>query len=314
MSDSKHTVWVEKYRPSKVSEVILPLYLTEVFQHYVDSTYPPNMILTGDSGIGKTTTAVAMLEELDADYLLINASQENGKDMIKRNLQGFCTTVSLSGTGRKYVLLDEADYMTAGLQSALRRSIEEFAKNCGFIFTCNFPQRISNAIHSRCSTVHFEIPYSEKKTMLSRFSERTVEILENEGVPYDEKVLRRHIETYYPDWRKCLNELQTYSATGQIDKGILVAKPTGYDVLITDISNDDFVGVENWVSRNVSRDAKGFYGRFLTESMPLVMPSSTRKLVRLVNQYSNREGDPKLNILGLLDEVMSDVEFKKEVA
>ena len=314
MSDSKHTVWVEKHRPRKVSEVILPLYLTEIFQHYVDSNYPPNMILTGDSGIGKTTTAIAMLKELDADYLLINASQENGKDMIKRNLQGFATSASLCWSGRKYVLLDEADCMTVGLQSALRRSIEEFAKNCGFIFTCNFPQRISDAIHSRCSTVHFEIPYAEKKTMLSRFHERTVEILENEGVPYDEKVLRRHIETYYPDWRKCINELQTYSATGQIDKGILVAKPIGYDVLITDISNDDFVGVENWVSRNVNRDAKGFYGRFLTESMPLVMPSSARKLVRLINQYSNREGDPKLNILGLLDEVMTDVEFKKEVA
>ena len=215
-------LWVEKYRPSTISDAILPFELKQTFQQFVDNQNCPNLLLSGSAGCGKTTVAKAMLEQLGCTYMMINGSEESGIDVLRNKIKNFASTVSMDGK-RKYVILDEADYLNAqSTQPALRGFIEEFSKNCGFILTCNFRNRIIEPLHSRCSTIEFRIPADQKPNLAMDFMTRCETILDEQNIKYDKKVIRTLISKFFPDWRRVLNELQRYSASGEIDAGILV--------------------------------------------------------------------------------------------
>ena len=215
-------LWVEKYRPKKIADTILPADIKATFQQFVDQQNVPNLLLTGGAGVGKTTVARAMLEEIGADYIVINGSMNGNIDTLRNEILSFASTVSFSG-GRKYVILDEADYLNGNsTQPALRNFMEEFSKNCGFILTCNFKSRIIEPLHSRCSIVEFKIPPKEKPLLAGEFYKRTLKILETENIKFNKNVVGELIARHFPDWRRVLNELQRYSVGGEIDSGILV--------------------------------------------------------------------------------------------
>ena len=213
-------LWVEQYRPSDVSSCILPKKLKDTFSEFIVQGDVPNLILSGGSGVGKTTVAKAMLDELDCTHMMINGSEESGIDVLRTKIKNFASTVSLHG-GRKYIILDEADYLNPqSTQPALRGFMEEFHKNCGFVLTCNYKNRLIEPLHSRCSVIEFTIPNSEKPKLASEFMKRVALILDEQKVKYDERVVAEVINKYFPDWRRILNELQRYAPSGTIDAGI----------------------------------------------------------------------------------------------
>ena len=215
-------LWVEKYRPKNIDDCILPEGLKQAFRQFVYNGEIPNLLLTGGPGVGKTTVAKAMLEQIGADYIVINGSMNGNIDTLRNDIQQFASTISFSG-GRKYVILDEADYLNANsTQPALRNFMEEFSRNCGFILTCNFKHRIIEPLHSRCSVVDFKISKDDLPRLAVQFFKRTVGILSKEGVDYDKAVVAELINKHIPDWRRVLNELQRYSVNGKIDSGIFV--------------------------------------------------------------------------------------------
>ena len=213
-------LWCEKFRPKKVSDCILPDRIKKVFQEYVNTKNIPNLMLTGTAGVGKTTVALAMCEEIGLNYLFINSSDERGIDTLRTKIRNYASTVSLVG-GRKVIILDEADYITPEAQAALRGAIEEFSANCTFILTCNFKSRLIEAIHSRCSVIDFALQADEKPRMAAAFFNRIAEILVSEGIQFEKNVLVEITKKYFPDYRRTLNELQRYSTSGQIDAGVL---------------------------------------------------------------------------------------------
>ena len=219
-------LWVEKYRPKTIEDCILPDRLKKPFQEYVEKQEIPNLMLTGSAGVGKTTVAKAMCDEIGINHLYINASENRGIDMLRTTIRGYASTVSLTG-GKKVIILDEADYMTPDAQAAMRGAIEEFAKNCTFIFTCNFKSKLIDALHSRCSVIDFALKNGEKAKMATQFLKRMENVLTQESITYDKAVLAKIIEKYFPDYRRTLNELQRYSSSGVLDAGI-VAQLTIY--------------------------------------------------------------------------------------
>ena len=215
-------LWVEKYRPRSIDECILPEDLKNTFSEFVKDKHIPNLILCGSAGVGKTTVAKAMLDEIGATSMMINGSEESGIDVLRTKIKNFASTVSLEG-GRKYIILDEADYLNPqSTQPALRGFMEEFHKNCGFILTCNFKNRLIDPLHSRCSVVDFVIPNSQKPSLAKSFFGRVQTILKDESIEFEPRVVAELINKHFPDWRRTLNELQRYSASGKIDAGILV--------------------------------------------------------------------------------------------
>ena len=214
-------LYVEKYRPHKIEDCILPDRLKKVFQEYVTEGNIPNLMLTGTAGCGKTTVAKAMCEEIGCNFLFINSSDERGIDTLRTKIKGYASTVSLTG-GRKVIILDEADYLTPEAQAGLRGAIEEFSENCSFIFTCNFKARLIDALHSRCSVIDFALKGDEKAKMALQMFKRLSVILTQEGISYDKDVLGKIVQRYFPDYRRTLNELQRYSTSGNIDAGVLI--------------------------------------------------------------------------------------------
>ena len=213
---------VEKYRPKTIDDCILPNDLKETFQTFVNQKNVPNLLLSGGPGVGKTSVAKAMLDELDSDYLTINGSLSGNIDTLRNDIMQFASSVSFSG-GRKYVILDEADYLNPqSTQPALRNFMEEFSKNCGFILTCNFKNRIIEPLHSRCSVIDFKIPSKSKPKIAAQFFKRICKILAENHITYDEQVVAELVQKHFPDWRRVLNELQRYSVSGSIDTGLLV--------------------------------------------------------------------------------------------
>jgi len=307
-------LWVEKYRPKTINDTILPANLKAVFQQFVEQGEIPNLILTGKAGVGKTTVARAMLEQLGCDYIVINGSLNAGIDILRNEITNFASSVSFSG-GRKYVILDEADYLSAEkVQPALRNFMEEFSKNCGFILTCNFKNRIIEPLHSRCSVIDFDISNSEKAKLAKKFMVRVENILRNENIEFDTQVVAEIIMKYFPDWRRVLNELQRYSATGKIDSGILAnSKEIIINELVKMIKEKDYTAVRKWVGQNSDMDHNTFfrviYDKLLLELQPNCIPAVVVSLAEY--QYKSAfVVDQEINTAAFLAELMITCNFK----
>jgi len=307
-------LWVEKYRPRSIDSAILPPTLKTTFQQFVDQKNIPNLLLTGRAGIGKTTVARAMLEELQCDYIIINGSMNGNIDTLRSEIKDFASSISFSG-GRKYVILDEADYLNPNsTQPALRNFMEEYSRNCGFILTCNFKNKIIEPLHSRCSVVEFKIDKEDKPKMASLFYKRVCNILEQESVNYDQKAVIEVITKFFPDWRRVLNELQRYSATGKIDSGILVNfSEENLKGLVELLKAKNFTEVRKWVAENNDLDQAVFFRKLYDTASHYLKPNSIPQLVITLADYQYKAAfvaDHEINILACLTEIMAEGEFK----
>jgi len=307
-------LWTEKYRPRKISDTILPETLKTTFQQFVDQKNIPNLILTGTAGIGKTTVARAMLDELEADYIVINGSMNGNIDTLRNEIQNFASTVSFSG-GRKYVILDEADYLNANsTQPALRNFMEEFSKNCGFIMTCNFKNKIIEPLHSRCSVIEFKINKSDMPTMAAQFMKRAKQILSTENVEFDPAALAAVISKHLPDWRRILNELQRYSAIGRIDSGILSNfNDAVFELLVKHLSDKNFPMVRKWVAEHIDIDTTELFKKLYDTAYDYLQPTSVPQLVIHLAEYQYKAAfvaDQEINLVSCLTEILADCEFK----
>lgn len=304
--------WPEKYRPKTVQDCILPDHLKDTFQAFVDKGEVPNMILSGRSGVGKTTVAIAVLEEIGIDWLKINASIDLDKDALRTKIQGFATTVSLVESGRKMVLGDEFDGTSPEhVQKPMRAFTEEFSHNCGFILTCNYLNKIIPALQSRFSVVNFTITKEEMPGLAAQFMTRACEILDLEGITYDKKAVGALVARYMPDWRKVLNELELYSANGEIDSGILVQVGT-HEIgdLVGFIKKKDYTSMRKWVA-STRMDFADILRAFFDQSYHYVEKDSIPTLTLILADYQSRIViDPEINTVAMATEIMLEVDFK----
>ena len=310
---SNEFLWVEKYRPTKIEDTILPESLKQTFQKVVSGGELPNMLFTGTAGLGKTTVARALCNELDCDYILINGSEEGNIDTLRTKIKQFASSVSLQG-GYKVVILDEADYLNPqSTQPALRGFVEEFSNNCRFILTCNFKNRIIEPLHSRCGVYEFNTSKKDMIDLCQNFMARCQLILSNEQIKYDDKPVAELIMKFAPDWRRVLNELQRYSINGVIDSGILNSiKDKNYDDLFSHLKNKDFKKMRNWVVNNIDTDASAIFRAMYDRMSDKVAPQSIPQLVLILADYQYKNAfvaDHELNVVACLTEVMSDVQF-----
>jgi len=308
-------LWVEKYRPKTIKDTILSPELKTLFQTFVDNKNVPNLLLTGSQGIGKTTVAKAMLEELGADYIVINGSDEGRLiDTLRTKIKNFASSVSLAG-GRKYVILDEADYCNAEtVQPALRNFMEEFSKNCGFIMTCNFVNKIIQPLHSRCSVVEFKIANKDKPAMGKELYVRILNILKQENISFEEKVIQEVLAKHFPDNRRILNELQRYSATGHIDSGILAnLSETSIKELMQLLKDKEFTTIRRWVGRNIDGDVAPMFRKIYDTINQYAKPSSLPQIVVTLADYQYKSAfvaDQEVNFMAFLTELMVDTEWQ----
>jgi replication factor C small subunit len=307
-------LWVEKYRPRTIDDTILTTTLKNTFKQFVSQKNIPNLILAGSAGIGKTTVARAMLDEIGADYYIINGSMNGNIDTLRNDIQQFASTVSFT-EGRKYVILDEADYLNPNsTQPALRNFMEEFSRNCGFILTCNFKNRIIEPLHSRCSVIEFKITADEMPKLATQFFKRVCNILTAENIEYDKAVIAETINKHFPDWRRVLNELQVYSATGKIDSGILVnINKQSYDQLIGFMKDKNFTQSRKWIAENSNNDPTTFFSDLYDNSVNYFKPNSIPQLVLIISKYQYQAAfvsNQEINMAACILEIMSDCEFK----
>tara|TARA_B100001093_G_scaffold428983_1_gene424002 strand:- start:1591 stop:2538 length:948 start_codon:yes stop_codon:yes gene_type:complete len=313
-TNEKDFLWVEKYRPRNIEDCILPSDLKNTFKQFVIQGNIPNLLLSGGPGVGKTTIAKAILEELKCDYIIINGSMNGNIDTLRFEIRNFASAVSFTG-GRKYVILDEADYLNANsTQPALRNFMEEFSKNCGFILTCNFKNRIIAPLQSRCSIVDFNIPSSDRPLMAKNFWERSCEILTKENVEHDTKVVAQFINKHFPDWRRVLNELQRYSSTGKIDSGLLSKlEEISIDNVVKHMKDKKFSDMRKWVAQNMDQESTALFRKLYDKSSEYVKQSSIPKLVLIIADYQYKAAfvaDPEINVVACLTEIMVQCEFE----
>ena len=305
-------LWCEKYRPRNLDDCILPAEQRAVFQESIDKGEIQNMLLCGGAGMGKTTVARAICEELGTDYIIINGSEESGIDVLRTTIKQFASTVSFSGK-TKVVILDEADYLNPNsTQPALRRFMEEFSTNCRFILTCNYKNRIIPALHSRCAVIEFKYSKEEKPKIAAKFMKRIQFILEREGIAFDEKVIASLLLKFFPDYRRIINELQRYSSSGKIDEGILARVG---DVNITDLADamkeKDWQKMRKWVVNNIDNDPQVIFRRIYDEFSNKVV--EVPQLVLILADYGYKSAfcaDQEINLVACLTEIMASVSFK----
>ena len=307
-------LWVEKYRPKTIEECVLPNALKQTLSEFISKGDLPNLILSGGPGVGKTTAAKAMLDELGLTYMFINGSEESGIDVLRTKIKNFASTVSLHG-GRKYLILDEADYLNPqSTQPALRGFIEEFHKNCGFILTCNYKNRLIPPLHSRCSVVDFTVPKSEKKELAEQFFRRVMNVLVVEDIKFEPKAVAEVINKFFPDWRRVLNELQRYSVSGRIDAGILVdISEVNIKELMQSMKQKEFTNVRKWIVNNIDNDPTRLFRRLYDNLYDYMDGSSIPHVVVILGEYQYKAAfvaDQEINMLACLTEIMSRGKFK----
>ena len=308
----KEFLFVEKYRPKTIADCILPQALKDTFQSIIDGGEIPNMMFSGSAGVGKTTVARALCNELDLDYMIINGSEDGNIDTLRGKIKQFASTVSLHG-GQKVVILDEADYLNPqSTQPALRGFIEEFSSNCRFILTCNFKNRIIEPLHSRCSIYEFNL--GNKALMAEQFMARLQFILETEGIIFDNAVIAELIMKYIPDWRRVINECQRYGMSGHIDTGILVTlSEQSVSGLMEDLKTKNFKKMRKWVSDNIDVESAKLFRMVYDNMAEYVEPSSIPQLVLILADYSYKDSfvaDHELNVVACMTEIMSGIKFK----
>ena len=307
-------LWVEQYRPRDIESCVLPKTLKDSLQSFVDEETLPNLIFSGAPGVGKTTAARAMVNQIGATYMMINGSEESGIDVLRTKIKNFASTVSLEG-GKKYLILDEADYINPqSTQPALRGFIEEFHNNCGFILTCNYKNRIIPALQSRCSVIDFIIPNTEKVKLAQQFFKRVESILLEQNIKYDNRVVAEVINKHFPDWRRVLNELQRYSVSGIIDAGILVnISEINIKELMLAMKNKEFTNVRKWVVNNLDNDPVRIFRHIYDNLYDVMDSSSIPHAVVILGEYQYKSAfvaDQEINMLACLTEIMARGKFK----
>ena len=307
-----HILWVEKYRPSKIADCVLPDKIKETFQNFADKKEIPNLLLAGGPGIGKTTVAKALCEEVGCDYIVINGSDDRGIATMQTTVKNYATSMSLSG-GRKVIIIDEADNLTIDAQKSLRGMIEDVSKNCSFIFTCNFKNKIMEALHSRCTTVDFKLNGSKQK-VAALFFKRVEHILEIEGVQYSKEVVANIITKYFPDNRRVLNELQRYSVSGSIDVGALGSlSDFGVSDLIKSIKEKKLGDARKWVINNIDNDLSAMFRKLYDGLYEQLKPNSIPQMIVIIGNWQYRGAfmpDNEITMMSCISELMVEVEFK----
>ena len=307
-------LWVEQYRPKTIDDCILPDSLKSLFSAFVKKGEISNMLFSGTAGIGKTTVAKALCNQMNCDWIMINGSEEGGIDVLRNKIKNFASTVSLSG-GKKVVILDEADYLNPqSTQPALRGFVEEFHKNCRFILTCNFKNRIIEPLHSRFSNIEFKVNPKDKPKLASRLFERAIYILKEQNVDYEDKVLVELITKHFPDFRKLINELQRYSVSGSIDAGILVnVSDENLKTLVTHLKGKAFSDMRKWVVNNLDNDPVKIFRKIYDTLYTNLEPSTIPHAVLIIADYQYKSAfvaDQEINLVACLTELMSQVKFK----
>lgn len=307
------TIWAQKYRPLRVADTILPANIKTIFQKFVDDKMIPNLLLDGSHGMGKTTAALAMLNEGGFDYIKINGSLNRGVDVLRNEIQNFASSVSFTGS-RKYVLIDEADALTPAAQDGLKSFIEDFSKNCGFIFTCNHKRKLIAPIReSRFTTIDFIIDPEERPVLAANFFKRIVKILENEGVEYDKGAVAKLIGRYFPDFRKTLVELQRYSSFGKIDEGILAGtKNESTEALFGFLKDKNFTEIRKWIAVNKDMNYGDFYSELYQMGPEKIQLKSLPGFIVLVAKYQYQHAfvaDPEINAMALCSEILLECSF-----
>jgi DNA polymerase III delta prime subunit len=310
----QNLLWVEKYRPHKIEDCVLPESIRNTFHNIVKSNEIQNLLLCGGPGCGKTTVARALCQQMNLDHIFLNASENGNIDTLRTTVRNFASAVSLCGN-RKVVILDEADYLNPqSTQPALRGFIEEFSSNCRFIFTCNFKNRIIEPLHSRCSIVEFNIPNKEKPQMAAAVMARVSSILDNEKIPYDRKVVAEVVMQFFPDFRRIINELQRYSVSGKIDSGILSSiKDSTYAELFAHMKSKNFSEVRKWVAANSDIDHSKFFRKIYDELNEQIDKSSIPSVVLILAEYQYRmafSADHEICMAACMAEIMMNAQFR----
>ena len=309
-------IWVEKYRPKTIDECILPEGIKKTFKEFLNTGEIPNLLLSGPPGIGKTTVAKALCLELGADYYVINGSDEGRfLDTVRNQAKNFASTVSLTAEGKhKVIIIDEADNTTSDVQLLLRANIETFYKNCRFIFTCNYKNKIIEPLHSRCSVIDFSISRKDKPSIAAQFFKRINDILEKENVEGDKKVIAELINKYFPDWRRVLNECQRYSVGGKIDVGILAnLDNVNVKELVGYLKGKEFPNVRKWIVQNLDNDPSVILRKVYDSIYEYMKPKSIPEAVLIIAKYQYQSAfaaDQEINLLAALTEIMCNCEFK----
>ena len=306
-------LWVEKYRPKTISECILPDEYKSTFQSYVDRKEIPHLLLCGTAGVGKTTVAKAMCEEIGCDYLMINGSDESGIDTFRTKIKNYASAISMTG-GKKVIIIDEADYLNPNsTQPAMRAAMEEFAHNCTFIMTCNFKNRIIEPLHSRCAVIEFKLRKEEKPKMAAAFLKRAAEILTTEKVPFDKTVLVEVVKKHFPDYRRVLNELQRYSVSGKIDAGILSSvSEVSINELVKSLKEQNFSAMRKWVADFGGDDPAKIYRKIYDSLYDIMDKSTIPNAVLILAKYQYQSAfvaDQELNLTACLTEMMVECKF-----
>ena len=309
----EHLLWTEKYRPQTVEDCIIPNRLKQPFQEYVNQKQIPNLLLAGGAGVGKTTVAKAMCNEIGCDFMVINGSDESGIDIFRTKIKNYASSMSLAG-GRKVIIIDEADYLNPNsTQPALRNAIEEFAGNCSFIFTCNYKNRIIEPLHSRCAVIEFGLKNGEKAKMAAAFFKRIQSVLQSEKVEYDDAVIAELIKKHFPDFRRVLNELQRYSQFGKIDTGILSQLgDVSISEVVKNIKEKDFGAIRKWVASH-EIDSTTLFRKLYDTMYETMKPQSIPQAVVILADYQYKAAfvaDAEINTVACLTELMVSCEFQ----
>lgn len=307
-------LWAQSFRPSKVEDCIIPDALKKTFQDFVGQGQVPNFIFAGGAGCGKTTLAIALCEEIGADYYILNGSEEGNIDDLRIKVKGFATSVSLTGA-KKVIIIDEADGLNPNsFQPGLRAEMEAVSSNCRFILTCNQKNRIIEPIHSRCTVIDFKIAPGDKAKIAMAFHKRLSQILKFKGVTFDPKVLAELVSKHFPDFRRTLNELQTYAASGTIDSGILLnTSDDSFKELVGYMKGKEFTNVRKWVGRNSDTDTSVLFRFFYDKASELMEPQSIPQMILILADYGYKSSfvvDQEINIMAAMTEIMSGCVWK----